>query len=124
MGEIMQMIDSQIIRPRVHAAYQEGFEKTKEDIESFYSQGNPVRYQRTGMYGMSPNSYPPAGSSGSGSYHYSIWLDPPGYMTGTFSGQQVLEAAQRYGFGILGKPGTWVQAMGDIKQALENHFSG
>ena len=45
-------------------------------------------------------------------------------MTGTFSGQQVLEAAQRNGFGILGKPGTWVQAMDDIKQALENHFSG
>ena len=122
MGEIMQMIDAQIIRPRVHAAYQEGFEKTKEDIESFYSQGNPVRYVRTGALGDSPSSDPPSG--GNGNYHYNIRLDDPSYSTGTYSGHTVLEAAQHNGSGILGKPGTWVQAMGDIKQALESHFSG
>ena len=124
MGKIFDAIDRQIIAPRVKASYQEGFEKTKEDIQSFYSEGNPVQYVRTGLYGMSPDSYPPPGANGTGHYHYSIWLDPPGYMTGTFSGETVLEIAQRNGFGVLGKPGTWEEAMEDIKQALENNFSG
>lgn len=123
MGKIFAEIDRAIINPRVRSAYSEGFSKTQEDIQSFYSQGNPIRYTRTGLYGMSPDSYPPPGANGTGNYHYSIWLDIPGYMTGSFSGQQVLEEAQHNGSGILGKPGTWEEAQEDIKQAIEKNFS-
>ena len=56
MGKIFQAIDKQIIKPRVVAAEREGFQMTKEDIESFYMQGDPKRYKRTGAYGKSPES--------------------------------------------------------------------
>ena len=48
MGKIFDAIDRQIIAPKVKASYQEGFEKTKEAIQSFYSQGN-AKYVRTGL---------------------------------------------------------------------------
>ena len=35
MGIIMDAIDAQIIRPRVEAAEQEGFEMTQTDIQNF-----------------------------------------------------------------------------------------
>ena len=121
MGKIFDMINRQVIAPKVNAAYQEGFSKAKEDIESFYSQGSPRFYTRTGLYGLSPDSYPPSGFSNSGSYHYSIWLDHPAYFTGT-PGFPVLEEAQHNGSGILGKPNTWEEAVKDIEQALYNQF--
>ena len=121
MGKLFAEIDRTIIRPRVNAAYNEGFSKTQEDIQSFYSQGNPIRYVRTGALGDSPSSDPPSG--GNGNYHYNIRLDDPSYDTGTYSGHTVLEEAQHNGSGILGKPGTWEEAQEDIRQAIENNFS-
>lgn len=103
MGKIFNAIDRQIIRPRVNAAYNEGLAVTKEDILSFYIQGNPKQYERTGAYGDSPNSTPPSGSNGK--YDYSIYLERPKYNTGT-PGFPVLEEAQYKGSGILGRGGT------------------
>ena len=45
-------------------------------------------------------------------------------MTGAFSGETVLEIVQNNGAGVVGKPGTWDEAIHDIEQALENNFSG
>lgn len=120
MGKIFSAIDQQIIRPRVNAAYAEGYQATKEDIESFYTQGNPKVYQRTGAYGESPNSTPPHGANGD--YDYNIRLDDPTYTTGNYDGHTVLEKAQYHGSGILGRAGTWYEAQEDIKQALEKNF--
>lgn len=119
MGKILSEIDKQIIKPRVDAAYSEGFEMTKEDIESFYIQGNPVRYKRTGAYGESPDSIPPHGSNCE--YHYNIHLNEHEYDTGT-PGYPVFQEAQYHGSGILGRAGTWLEAEYDIKQALEKNF--
>lgn len=120
IGKIFSAIDRQIIRPRVNASYNEGIAATIEDIMSFYFQGNPKRYERTGAYGDSPNSTPPHG--GNGKYDYNIRLDDPSYNTGTFDGHTVLEQAQFNGSGILGRGGTWYESEEDIKEAIIRNF--
>ena len=121
MGKIMDAIDSQIIRPRVTAAESEGFSQTQADIQNFYSSGSPVRYQRTGAYGNSPESSGVI-SKGNGNYEYHIHLNNPEYSTGT-PGFPVLEMAQNNGAGILGTPGTWDDAVQDIIEAVKANFS-
>lgn len=120
MGKIFQAIDKQIIRPRVIASEQEGFNATQKDINSFYSQGSP-KYHRTGAYGRSPESTGISG--GNGNYHYNIHLNDPSYSTGSYSGHKVLEEAQYNGSGILGKSGTWSDSQRDIEEAIRKNFS-
>ena len=121
MGEIFNAIDKQILWPRTLSSQQQGFAATQESIQSFYSQGQPRVYKRTGAYGESPHSDYPSG--GNGNYHYNIILNPPAYSTGTYSGQKVMEEAQSNGSGILGKPGTWNEAVENIGRILESIFS-
>lgn len=121
MGKIFDAIDKQIIKPRVDASESGGFAKTKENLESFYSQGFPIQYMRTGALGESPESSGVSG--GNGNYSYEIHLNDPEYSTGTFSGHTVLEQAQHNGAGILGKPFTWVESLKDIKEELKKNFT-
>lgn len=121
MGKIFDAIDKQIIMPRVINSEQEGFQMTKEDIESFYIVPEGRFYKRTGAYGESPESSGVTGSNGN--YHFNIHLNPPDYTTGTYSGHKVMEEAQYNGSGILGKAGTWFESEKDIEDALKKHFS-
>lgn len=121
MGKIFQAIDKQIIKPRVVAAEREGFQMTKEDIESFYIVPEGKVYKRTGAYGESPESTGVSGSNGN--YDYNIHLNPPDYTTGTYSGQKVREEAQYHGSGILGRAGTWFEAQQDIEEAIRKNFT-
>lgn len=120
MGKIFAAIDAQIIRPRTVASEDDGFKATKDDIESFYSQGDPNSYVRTHAYGDSPRSTGVTG--GDGEYDYSIYLEKHEYQTGT-PGFPVFEEAQWKGSGILGRGGTWFESEEDIKEALEKNFS-
>lgn len=121
IGKIFNAIDRQIIRPRVYASEAEGLAATYEDIYSFYSQGNPIFYQRTGAYGDSVSSTGVSG--GGGNYNYSIYLNPPSYSTGTYDGLTVLQEAQYHGSGILGRAGTWFESEKDIEEAIRRNFS-
>lgn len=121
MGKIFDAIDKQIIKPRADASYSEGFQMTKEDIESFYVVPPGKVYERTGKYKKSPDGTPPSG--GDGKYSYEIHLNVSDYSTGTYSGQKVFEEAQWNGSGILGRGGTWFEAMYDIEEALRKNFS-
>lgn len=120
MGKIFKAIDRQIIKPRVIAAEKEGFKATKEDVESFYIVPQGKYYVRTGALGESPEHTGVVG--GNGNYEYLIWLEPPEYKTGTYSGQKVLEEAQYHGSGILGRAGTWFEAEYDIEEAIRKNF--
>ena len=120
MGKIFDAIDKQIIKPRVDNAYNEGLQMTKEDIESFYVVPPGKVYVRTDTYKNSPDGTPPSG--GDGKYHYDIHLNVSDYSTGTYSGQKVFEEAQWNGSGILGRGGTWYEAMDDIEQAIKKNF--
>lgn len=121
MGKIFDAVDKQIIKPRVDASESGGFAKTKENVESFYSQGFPEQYLRTGKYEHSAESSGVFG--GNGNYHYNIHLNVSDYKTGTFSGQTVFEEAQHNGSGILGKPGTWDDSVRDIEEELKKNFT-
>lgn len=120
MGKIFEAIDKQIIKPRVDASESGGLSKTKENVESFYNQGFPTQYLRTGALGESPESSGVSG--GNGEYKYEIHLNEPTYSTGT-PGYPVLQEAQHNGSGILGKPGTWDYSIRDIEEELKKNFT-
>lgn len=120
MGKIFKAIDRQIIRPRVIKSEQQGYMATLEDVASFYDQGPGEHYKRTGALGESPEHTGVTG--GNGNYEYRIYLEPPEYTTGSYSGQKVLEEAQYKGSGIVGRAGTWYEAEYDIKEAVEQNF--
>lgn len=120
MGKIFEAIDKQIIKPRVDASKSGGLSKTKENVESFYSQGFPTQYLRTGALGESPESSGVSG--GNGEYKYEIHLNEPTYSTGT-PGYPVLQEAQHNGSGILGKTGTWDYSIRDIEEELKKNFT-
>lgn len=120
MGKIFDAIDKQIIKPRAEASEAEGFQMTKEDIRSFEIQGPGKVYKRTDTYESSPRSTGVTG--GNGNYHYKIWLENPGYSTGT-PGFPVFEQAQWHGAGILGRAGTWLEAQHDIEDVLRRNFN-
>lgn len=121
MGIIMDAIDAQIIKPRVEAAEQEGFQMTQTDIQNFYSSGSPVKYIRTGTYESSPRSSGVSG--GNGNYHYDIHLNVAEYPYGQHSGLQIMTDIQNNGSGVLGTPGTWDDAVQDIIEAVKANFS-
>lgn len=120
MGKIFNAIDRQIIRPRVVNSESLGFQMAQEDIKSFYSQGSPKRYERTGSYGESIRRSGVTG--GNGNYDYEIYMEAPAYKTGT-PGFPVLQEAQYNGSGILGKSNTWEDAKRSIENALKMYFS-
>ena len=121
MGIIMDAIDAQIIRPRVEASEQEGFQMTQTDIQNFYSSGSPVKYIRTGTYESSPRSSGVSG--GNGNYHYDIHLNVAEYPYGKLSGLQIMNCIQNNGSGVLGTPGTWDDAVQDIIEAVKANFN-
>ncbi|MBS7122901.1 MAG: hypothetical protein KH086_00835 [Coprobacillus sp.] len=121
MGIIMDAIDAQIIKPRVEAAEQEGFQMTQTDIQNFYSSGSPVKYIRTGTYESSPRSSGVSGSNGN--YHYDIHLNVAEYPYGQHSGLQIMTDIQNNGSGVLGTHGTWDDAVQDIIEAVKANFS-
>lgn len=77
-----------------------------QEIQRFYSVGHPVMYSRTGTLGASVN-FDSVVSSGNEAYG-KVWLDKGiGYSTGTFSGIEVIDAAENHTSGVLGMPGFW-----------------
>ena len=91
----------------------------KEELASFYSQGDPVRYRRTGALGETGKS---TGISTSGTgVSFDMYLDQDHeYTTGTWNMPQVMDAAESGapGSGILGKPGFWDRATGRFDNAI------
>lgn len=102
----------------------EGWMKARENAEDFYSQDSPKRrYDRTGTYGDAPDADDVSGSGNS--LHARIYMNPNGhgYRTGTFSAQEVWEAAEDGAYGVLGKPGRWAQTEEDVKTIGNREFS-
>lgn len=110
---------------------------TKNEVESFYSQGSPTIYKRTGKLGKSTKSH---GTFKSGkSVEFVIWLDRTysytvpnpafierGYES-YFSTPMVFDAAEAGTANIKGKPGFWARSFEKIKSdtndALGMYFS-
>lgn len=113
----------QKMRMAMEETVRKGYLKACENAIDFYSEGSPQTYERTGKYGDSPDT---DGVEGSGNQLSArIYMNPSGhgYTTGTFSAQEVWEAAENHTAGILGKPGRWAQTETDIEEIVNDVFS-
>ena len=113
------------------------WKKTQQEIESFYYQGSPTIYERTGTLGNSPQitSLQDSGDS----LEYEIYLDQsvsyevpneaftsrgfPSY----FTTPEIFEAAESGSFGVKGKPGFWARSEAEFQNILDSamaqHFN-
>ena len=113
------------------------WKKTRQEIESFYYQGSPTIYERTGTLGNSPQitSLQDSGDS----LEYEIYLDQsvsyevpneaftsrgfPSY----FTTPEIFEAAESGSFGVKGKPGFWARSEAEFQNILDSamaqHFN-
>lgn len=110
------------MKSAMQSSEQRSHMKALENADEFYSQGDPIRYVRTGKYGDAPDS---TGVTGGGDYlEAEIYMNPSGhgYTTGTFSAQEVWEAAENHSAGVLGMPGRWAQTESDIEQIVNEEF--
>lgn len=111
------------MRAAMQSAEQRSHMKALENADEFYSMDSPDRkYVRTGKYGDAPDS---TGVTGGGDYlEAEIYMNPAGhgYTTGTFSAQEVWEAAENHTAGVLGMPGRWAQTESDIEQIVNEEF--
>lgn len=112
----------QEMKNAMEESVRKGYLKACENAVDFYSEGSPKVYQRTGTYGDAPNT---DGVKGSGNnLSAKIYMNPSGhgYTTGTFSAQEVWEAAENHTAGVLGKAGRWEQTERDIEDAVNESF--
>ena len=111
------------MRAAMQSAEQRSHMKALENADEFYSMDSPDRkYVRTGKYGDAPDS---TGVTGGGDYlEVEIYMNPSGhgYTTGTFSAQEVWEAAETHTAGVIGMPGRWAQTESDIEQIVNEEF--
>lgn len=104
------------------ATEQRSFMSASENAKDFYTQGNPKMYKRTGKYGDAPDS---TGVTGNGNHlEAEIYMNPSGhgYTTGTFSAQEVWQAAETGSAGILGLPGRWNKTKQDVEKIINEEF--
>lgn len=110
------------MRKAMNATKDRSHLKALENAENFYSVGDPDYYTRTGKYGDAPDT---TDITGSGDYlQFDVYMNPSGhgYTTGTFSAQEVWEAAENHTAGVLGLPGRWAQTENDIEQIVNEEF--
>lgn len=91
----------------------------QNELNNFYAGGIPQYYKRTGTLGSSPevkDMYATVNEAG-----VTVGLDQSiGYSTGTFSGAEVIDAAEYGRSGIVGHGGFWRRSEAEIKNAVDN----
>lgn len=113
------------IRQKANQAMQEvskkGLETAQKNNVGFYT-GSPKVYRRTGQLGNSPAT---SGVSGGGSsISTEIYLDDSySYTTGTWSADQVLNAAEYGTANLVGSPGFWAKTVEEMSDIIENAFT-
>lgn len=89
------------------------------ELNSFYAGGTPQYYNRTGTLGNSPevkDMYATKNEAG-----VTVGLDQSiGYSTGTFTGAEVIDAAEYGRSGIVGRGGFWRRSEVEIRNAVDN----
>lgn len=90
-----------------------------EEIEGFYAGATPVYYKRTGTLGTTPqitDKYCNSNQAGvTASLNQNI-----SYSTGSFSGAQVIDAAEYGKYGIVGRSGFWARSDERIKDIVDD----
>lgn len=103
-----------------------------QETGSFYTQGKPTIYVRTGALGDSPRTTSlTATQNGGGSVSFEAYLQENNYLvpnpaftsrgySSHFSGKEVLEAAENHTAHILGKPGFWKRSEEKFQKELDS----
>lgn len=97
---------------------EKGYEVAKNNVDGFYT-GTPVYYKRTGKLGDSPRT---TGVQGKGScVSTEIYLDDSySYETGTWTAEQVMNAAEN-GYGnIVGTGGFWQRTVEEMPDIIDD----
>ena len=90
-----------------------------EELEGFYAGATPVYYQRTGTLGTTPQITDKYCDSNSAGVTASLNQDIS-YSTGSFSGSQVIDAAEHGSARIVGKSGFWERSKSRIKDTVDD----
>ena len=132
MAELEKMIMDEIYSA-MSTAKSKAEQDTKTEVQSFYSQGSPTIYVRTGNL---VNSVRANGASRGGrSVEFTIWLDQsisynvpnldftsrgfPSY----FTTPEIFQAAESGSSGVKGKSGFWARSFEKIKSDTDNALS-
>mgnify|MGYP004631427987 FL=1 len=118
MGQLEQML-----RTKLKVAMQSASDNINSDItknlSSFYTQGTPKIYKRTGNLGGSAERTPLSCVGNTVSFEAKL-NTTHGYTTGTYSKTEVLEAAENHEHGVLGKSGVWAKSEGNMQKLLDS----
>lgn len=129
MAELEKMIMDDIYKAMT-VARAKAEQDTKTEVQSFYSQGSPKIYKRTGKLGKSVKAH---GANRFGrSVEFYVWLDQtysytvpnPDFIergfSSYFSTPMVFDAAESGSANIKGKPGFWARSFEKIKSDTDN----
>lgn len=117
MAQLEQMLMNQM-KKAMNVAAEQMKADVHEQVSSFYTQGSPRVYVRTGALGDTPRVTPTTDSGKSISYE--VYLDQShNYSTGTWDMATVMANAESGGGGILGKPGFWQRSQSSFQQTLD-----
>lgn len=132
MAELEQLIMNEMQRA-MSVVYSKSEQDTKNEVQSFYSQGSPTIYKRTGKLGNSVKTH---GVSKRGkSIDFYVWLDQtysytvpnPDFIekgfSSYFSTPMVFEAAEAGTANIKGKSGFWARSEQKIESDLNSTFA-
>jgi len=118
----MEQIEAEFKKRLLNAAkmVSEGIEATmKKEMADFYTQGNPVMYERTGALGET--SRVSGIKNNDTSVEFEAYLDQTHkYTTGTWGMAEVQENAENGTGGILGKSGFWERTKSKIPNEISN----
>lgn len=90
----------------------------EEELENFYNGGVPLFYVRTGTLGTTPRVTDKYCSSNEAGVRASLNQDIS-YDTGTFSGAEVIDAAEHEKHGIVGRGGFWERSEERINETVD-----
>ena len=114
------------LRSKMKSAMEAARSKVEAQAEGnaweFYTEGDPVRYERTGALGNTPETTGVQNSGNNVSFEVRL-NDNYSYSTGTFTANEVLTAAENHAAGILGKPGFWEKTKEDSQKILDETMS-
>lgn len=132
MAELETMILAEMTKA-MSIARAKSEQDTKTEVESFYSQGHPKIYHRTGKLGKSTKSH--GTFSGGKSVSFVVWLDQtysytvpnPDFIErgfpSYFSTPMVFEAAEAGTANIKGRSGFWARSLEKIKSDTDDALS-
>lgn len=89
-----------------------------DEMDRFYAGGTPVIYRRTDTLRNAPQVTDKYCTSNSAGVTASLNQDIS-YSTGTFSGLQVIDAAEHGKYGIVGEGGFWARSELRIEETVD-----